>query len=268
MYRGEVRNPSVPRDPFDSAQTAGLRTRQREQQRRRPLPVGPRLQQHHPRATHTRLATRSTSLTSSPDRISRGGSRTWSPAHANSGGASTFATTSVGVGRCPTRRSKRRTSTRRDPVRGRVGRGSPPPRRDRSPARPPARSPAARPVIASTPDPQPRSTNDPTAAQPDAVESSSSRHRRVVACAPVPNACPGSITTSSAVDPAAPTAAARSAGRRARAAGGTRATAAPSRPRPRWCDTSHEAPPAAACRSGSVGQLPGRPVDRVLDHGV
>ena len=41
-------------------------------------------------------------------------------------------------------------------------------------------------TIASTPEPQPRSTNEPAA---PASSSSSSRHSRVVACAPVPNAC-------------------------------------------------------------------------------
>ena len=65
-------------------------------------------------------------------------------------------------------------------------------------------------AIASTPDPQPRSTNPPPGAA--ASSSISSRHSRVVAWAPVPNACPGSITRSiSGPRARAPTAAARSA---------------------------------------------------------
>src|SRR4051794_40561466 len=47
-------------------------------------------------------------------------------------------------------------------------------------------------AIASTPDPQPRSQNEP----PGSSSSSSSRHSRVVGWVPVPNAWPGSITTS------------------------------------------------------------------------
>ena len=59
-----------------------------------------------------------------------------------------------------------------------------PPGRSRAPA--PAPSRASQPTIASTPEPQPRSTNEPPPrAEPS---SSSSRHSRVVAWAPVPNA--------------------------------------------------------------------------------
>ena len=47
-------------------------------------------------------------------------------------------------------------------------------------------------AIASTPEPQPRSTNDPRGSS----SSISSRHIRVVGCDPVPNAWPGSITIS------------------------------------------------------------------------
>src|ERR1700748_543350 len=50
--------------------------------------------------------------------------------------------------------------------------------------------------MASTPEPHPRSTHEP--GEPTR-SSRSSRHSRVVACAPVPNAWPGSMTTSSGV---------------------------------------------------------------------
>ena len=52
--------------------------------------------------------------------------------------------------------------------------------------------------MASTPEPQPTSTNEPWLASSSSM---SSRHRRVVAWEPVPNACPGSMTTSSARSP-------------------------------------------------------------------
>ena len=111
-----------------------------------------------------------------------------------------------------------------------------------------------------------RAAADVDAARPaGSSSSSSSRHRRVVGCAPVPNACAGSMTTSTqAARAAAPTAGARTAAptctgrwnalQRSSQSSATSVVA-----------TSTSAPPAAARRSGSVGQLAGRAVDRVLD---
>ena len=80
-----------------------------------------------------------------------------------------------------------------DAVDGRVRARPPraPPARCRKPTTGPQPSFAA--AIASTPDPVPRSTSAPSASPASASSSSSSRQSAVVAWAPVPNACPGSM---------------------------------------------------------------------------
>ena len=56
-------------------------------------------------------------------------------------------------------------------------------------------------AIASTPEPVPTSSSGPAGRSSPASPSSNSRHRRVLAWPPVPNACPGSITISSTPSP-------------------------------------------------------------------
>ena len=101
------------------------------------------------------------------------------------------------------------------------------------------------------------------AARAGSSASSSSRHSRVVACAPVPNAWPGSMTTSTGATSALTSGVPRrphvQRGRRRSTGRGTRASGPPSRRRPRSSTTSTSAPPAAARRSGSSGSSPGAP---------
>ena len=97
--------------------------------------------------------------------------------------------------------------------------------------------------------------------------SSSSRHSRVVACAPVPNACPGSITTSSSADPAG-----SHGGRTVRRSPSTsgrwnsRQRSAQSSATSLVDTTSTSAPPAGGPQVRQRRQLARRAVDRVLDH--
>ena len=107
-------------------------------------------------------------------------------------------------------------------------------------------------------------------APPGSSSSSSSRHSRVVGCAPVPNACPGSITTSGTPGraSAAPSHGGRtqSASRRQRPAGGSAFQRSSQSSGTSSCvDLDQRVAGRRLDRSGSVGQLAGRAVDRVLD---
>ena len=112
-------------------------------------------------------------------------------------------------------------------------------------------------AIASTPDPQPRSRNvDRPSRQARASARGTaawSRARRSRTPAP------DRSRSRPAPRPAAPTAAAPPAGRRARAACGTRATARSQSSAISDVLTSTSASPAAAVRSGSAGNSPGAP---------
>ena len=87
------------------------------------------------------------------------------------------------------RRSKRATSSATPLTRAFVD-ASPRPPAGRSRRRRPGPKPSLAAAIASTPEPQPRSANGPRRPVVGSA-SSSSRHSRVVGCAPVPNACAG-----------------------------------------------------------------------------
>ena len=116
-------------------------------------------------------------------------------------------------------------------------------------------------AIASTPLPQPQSASAPSGSS----VASSSKVSRVVACEPVPNAWPGSITTSSVPSAAAP----RAAGRAGRRPVDRLVEARQSSPQPSGSsrvETSISAPPTAARTSPSVGQLARRAVEHVLDR--
>ena len=146
----------------------------------------------------------------------------------------------------PRRRSRRVPRRRLD---ARPGRGRP---------RGPARSRASPPRSRARP-----SRSRRRAGSRARAVGSSSRQSRVVACAPVPNARPGSITTAlDARRAASPTAARPRAARRA-PAGGSRASAPPSRPprrrrAPRRTRAQSRSSPASsvyAASSSAVGVL-------------
>jgi hypothetical protein len=114
-------------------------------------------------------------------------------------------------------------------------------------------------AIASTPLPQPQSASAPAGSS----SSSSSRHSRVLWCAPVPKACPGSITRSMPSPSSGASQGGRTRSRRRRQLTSTG----------RWNDfqrsaqssgtselaTSTSASPAAARTAGSSGSSPGAP---------
>ena len=130
-------------------------------------------------------------------------------------------------------------------------------RRGRSRARSPARSRAWRRRWPARPShSRGRRTNRRLASS----SSMSSRHRRVVAWAPVPNACPGSMTTSSArVAGRLPRRPDGQPARRAPAGGGSCASAPPSRRRsPRWRRRRGAAGGGAQVRQ-RPGSSPGAP---------
>ena len=130
-------------------------------------------------------------------------------------------------------------------------------------------------AIASTPEPVPTSSNGPAGDSLSASSNSSSRHSRVVACPPVPNACPGSITIS-CTPPSRSAVASSQGGRTCRA--GTRVPP-PAVPRGasistgRWnrlqrscqssgislVEISTSDSPTTAFRAGRLGSSPGAP---------
>ncbi len=137
-------------------------------------------------------ATSSASSSSSPDRISVRGHSSIASATRSSSGRVRLAAIVLAAGGGAVRRSSRSTRSSRTPFAAAFARVASKAARSLSTAATGAK-PSRAAAIASTPDPQPRSANDPAGSS----SSSSSRLSLVVACAPVPNAWPGSIARSS-----------------------------------------------------------------------
>ena len=134
---------------------------------------------------------RGRSSAKSPERIARSGA-SGRASTSVSGPFARFASQSPPAGARRTRRPPRTPRRRhRSPARSRGLRRR---RADRRRRRRPAYGRARTAAIESTPEPQPRSSTEPSAGR----SQSSSRQPVVVACAPEPNAWPCSITTASA----------------------------------------------------------------------
>ena len=120
-----------------------------------------------------------------------GASRICSATRSNNGRVRLATMVAAGGGGC-SRRFRRSTWSSATPLAARWP-GWPPARRARCPRRSPAGSRAGRRLWPARPSRSPGRRASPAARVP----SSSSRQSRVVGCAPVPNACAGSTTTSS-----------------------------------------------------------------------
>ena len=188
--------------------------------------------------------------TSSPEAISRSGGRSISAAISSSSGQTRLAST-VGAHGPGARRRSQRVTVSATPFASAAASVAATDSRSWSHASTGSK-PSRAAATARIPEPQPQSASGP----PGGRSASSASVSRVLGCAPVPNACPGSITTSSAPG--------RSGAHGARTRSGPtssgRCQSRQSEPSDTsLVETSTSAPPATARSSPTSGSSPGAP---------